>query len=136
MSRSDEDGYVGAVAASWTDTHKKSMLMLFVLLALRERPAWSAELTGYIADLTGGHLAVDPQSLHRSLRRLVGLNLIAFTEDPVQGTGVKRKSYQLTRTGAEVLAQLARETLSYARNPRFLSALAAVDAEAAPGTAV
>jgi DNA-binding PadR family transcriptional regulator len=97
--------------------------MLFILLALRDKPAWSAELTRYIEDLTGAHLAVDPQSLHRSLRRLVGLNLITFTEQAAAGTGAKRKTYELTKTGEKVLGQLARTTLSYTRNPRFVDAL-------------
>jgi DNA-binding PadR family transcriptional regulator len=128
MSRSDQEGYVDAVVASWTETHKKAALMLFVLLALRERPAWSGELTDYIANLTDGYIAVDPHSLHRSLRRLVGLNLITFIEDPVAGTGAKRKTYELTRTGEEVLSRLARKTLSYARSRRFVGALEAIAA--------
>jgi DNA-binding PadR family transcriptional regulator len=123
MSRSDQNDYADAVVASWTDTHKKGVLMLFVLLALHERPAWSAELTEYITSLTDGHISVDPQSLHRSLRRMVGLNLISFTEHSVVGTGAKRKTYELTQTGEEVLSRLARRTLSYARDPRYLSAL-------------
>jgi DNA-binding PadR family transcriptional regulator len=123
MSRSDKDDYADAVVASWTDTHKKGALMLLVLLALYERPAWSAELTEYITSLTDGHISVDPQSLHRSLRRLVGLNLITFTEHSVTGTGAKRKTYELTHIGEDVLGRFARRTLSYARNPRYLRAL-------------
>lgn len=123
MSTSDQDDYAGAVVASWTDTHKKGTLTLFVLLALHERPAWSADLTDYITNLTEGHIVVDPQSLHRSLRRLVDLNLITFTEHSVVGTGAKRKTYELTQTGEDVLGRLARRTLSYARNPRYLEAL-------------
>jgi DNA-binding PadR family transcriptional regulator len=123
MSRSDQHDYADALVASWTDTHKKGTLMLFVLLALHERPAWSAELTEYITSLTEGHITVDPQSLHRSLRRLVGLNLITFTEHAAAGTGAKRKTYELTQTGEDVLGRLARRTLSYARNPRYLRAL-------------
>lgn len=126
MSKSDQEDYVDTVVASWTDTHKKGTLMLFVLLALHERPAWSAELTDFIADLTDGHIAVDPQSLHRSLRRLVGLNLITFTEHPVAGTGAKRKTYELTQTGEDVLGRLVRKTLTYARNHRYLTALESI----------
>jgi DNA-binding PadR family transcriptional regulator len=126
MSRSDSEDYADAVVASWTDTHKKGMLMLFILLALRERPAWSADLTDYIADLTDGHITVDPQSLHRSLRRLARLNLITFTEVPAAGTGARRKTYELTQTGENVLGRLARRTLSYARSHRFLSALESI----------
>jgi DNA-binding PadR family transcriptional regulator len=126
MSTSDRQGYVDTVVASWTDTHKKGTLMLFVLLALHERPAWSAELTDFIADLTDNHITVDPQSLHRSLRRLVSLNLITFTEYPAAGTGAKRKTYELTQTGEEVLGQLARRTLSYARSRRYLRALESI----------
>lgn len=123
MSTSDRDDYVDAVVASWTDTHKKGTLMLFVLLALHERSAWSAELMDYITDLTEGHITVDPQSLHRSLRRLASLNLITSTEQSVAGTGARRKIYELTQTGEDVLGRLVQRTLSYARSPRFLRAL-------------
>lgn len=126
MSSSDRKPYVDAVVASWTDTHKKGALMLFTLLALHEKPAWSAELRSYITSLTAGHIDVDPQSLHRSMRRLVGLNLVTFTESAAAGTGAKRKTYELTQTGADVLRRLCGQTLSYARNPKFLNAIKSI----------
>ncbi|PRW64758.1 helix-turn-helix transcriptional regulator [Actinopolyspora mortivallis] len=62
-------------------------------------------------------------AVHRSLRRLEGLNLVTHTKHAAPGTGVKRKVYELTRSGKRVLAAYLETTLSYLHDPEFLAAV-------------
>lgn len=68
--------YERQVLYSWSDTHKKSALMLFVLLALSRGPAWSGDIHAFLRTTTAGYLGVDEQSLLRALRRLEALNVL------------------------------------------------------------
>ncbi|SDQ24268.1 PadR family transcriptional regulator [Actinopolyspora saharensis] len=117
--------YERQVLSSWSDTHKKSTLMLFVLLALTRGAAWSGDIQGFLAETSAGHLTVDEQSLHRNLRRLEGLNLITHTRRAAPGTGVRRKMYELTTSGERVLAAHLETTMSYLDDPGFLAAVRA-----------
>lgn len=132
MSRSDnehpDDGlsdYEQRILSSWSDTHKKSALMLFVLLALTRGAAWSGDIQAFLVGASGGNLAVDEQSLHRAMRRLEGLNVITHTARAVPGTGAKRKMYQLTRSGQRVLAAYLETTMSYLGDPEFTDSVQA-----------
>ncbi|MUK00903.1 hypothetical protein GM708_02530 [Vibrio cholerae] len=117
--------YERKVLAAWTDTHKKSTLMLFILLAVSGQPRWSGEIRQFITDVSDAHLAVDEQSMHRALRRVEGLNLIIHTLQPVAGTGAKRKIYELTASGERVLANYLRGPLAYMSTTLFHEATAA-----------
>jgi DNA-binding PadR family transcriptional regulator len=119
MSISDLTSYEQAIVNSWVDTHKKSTLVLFILLSLSAAPSWSGQLRVFIDELSDGHLRVDEQSLHRALRRLDSLNVITHTTEDAPGTGLKRKIYTLTQTGERILNAYLATTLSYARKPRF-----------------
>lgn len=121
MSTSNLTSYEQVIVDSWADTHKKSALVLFILLALSVEPSWSGQLRAFIDGLSDGHLGVDEQSLHRALRRLDALNVVTHTPEDVPGSGVKRKKYSLTQTGERVLNEYLETTLSYARTPRFQS---------------
>lgn len=118
--------YEHTVLASWTDTHKKSALMLFILLALVRESSWSSQIRDFITALTGGRLTVDEQSLYRALRRVEGLNLITHTDQAAPGTGARRKSYALTGSGERVLAAYLDGPLAYVTTPLFLDSAAAV----------
>ncbi|WP_247826766.1 PadR family transcriptional regulator [Arthrobacter antioxidans] len=116
--------YEGKVLVAWTDTHKKSTLMLFILLALSGQPRWSGQIRDFITDLSGAYLAVDEQSMHRALRRAEGLNLITHTLKPSAGTGAKRKIYELTASGERVLAGYLRGPMAYMTTKLFQDATA------------
>jgi DNA-binding PadR family transcriptional regulator len=117
--------YESKVLAAWTDTHKKSALMLFILLALSEAPRWSGQIRDFINSLSEAYLAVDEQSLHRALRRVEGLNLITHSQEAVAGTGAKRKIYELTDSGERVLAGYLQGPMAYATTKLFQDAAAA-----------
>jgi DNA-binding PadR family transcriptional regulator len=117
--------YESKVLAAWTDTHKKSTLMLFILLALSGQPRWSGQIRDFITDLSDAYLAVDEQSLHRALRRVEGLNLITHSQESVAGTGAKRKIYELTASGERVLAGFLEGPMAYATTRLFREAAAA-----------
>jgi DNA-binding PadR family transcriptional regulator len=114
--------YERQVLNSWTETHKKSALALFILLALTQQPRWADQIRHFISELTGGLLVVDEQSLHRALRRVEGLNLIIHTQQPAPGTGARRKVYELTQSGERVLAAYLAGPLAYVDSPSFRQA--------------
>jgi DNA-binding PadR family transcriptional regulator len=118
--------YERRVLASWTDTHKKSTLMLFILLALTTQPKGSSQIRAFINDLSHAYLAVDEQSMHRALRRVEGLNLITHRQESVPGTGAKRKIYQLTASGERVLAACLDGPMAYVTTRLFQDSTAAV----------
>lgn len=117
--------YERQVLSSWSDTHKKSTLMLFVLLALASAPAWAGEIRLFLARASGGELSVDEQSLHRTLRRLEGLNVITHTAQSVAGTGARRKVYELTGSGARLLDAFLSTTMCYLVEPEFIDSVQA-----------
>ena len=117
--------YERKVLAAWTDIHKKSTLMLFILLALSEEPRWSGQIRDFVIDLSETHLAVDEQSMHRALRRVEGLNLITHSQESVTGTGAKRKIYELTASGERVLASYLRGPMAYMNTELFRDSIAA-----------
>lgn len=128
MSASDgvDPSYVAALVDSWSQTHKKGALVMLVLVSLESGPAWSGDLHEAIASLTGGHLQVDDQSLHRALRRLEAHNVITHSAQPVPGTGAKRKVFELTRTGDAALREFLATTMTYATHPTFTALMASV----------
>ncbi|WP_181037506.1 PadR family transcriptional regulator [Arthrobacter sp. ZGTC412] len=117
--------YERRVLAAWTETHKKSTLMLFILLALSEEPRWSGQIREFITELSEAYLAVDEQSMHRALRRVEGLNLITHSQESVSGTGAKRKIYELTASGERVLAGYLHGPMAYMSTKLFRDATAA-----------
>lgn len=133
MSKSEPAGgpdlelsdYERKVLASWTDTHKKSTLMLFILLALSGQPRWSGQIRDFITDVSDAHSAVDEQSMHRALRREEGLNLITHTPEPSTGTGAERKIYELTASGERVLAGYLQGPMAYVTTRLFHDATTA-----------
>ena len=118
--------YERKVLSAWTDTHKKSTLMLFILLALSQEPRWSGQIRDFITELSESHLAVDEQSMHRALRRVEGLNLITHSQESVAGTGAKRKIYELTASGERVLASYLQGPMTYVNSELFRDSIAAV----------
>lgn len=117
--------YEQKVLTAWTDMHKKSALMLFILLALTGQPKWSSQIREFIDDLSDGYLGVDEQSLHRALRRVEGLNLVTYRQESVAGTGAKRKIYGLTASGERVLAGCLEGPMAYSTTELFRDATAA-----------
>lgn len=117
--------YERKVLAAWTETHKKSTLMLFILLALSEEPRWSGQIRDFITDLTEAYLSVDEQSMHRALRRVEGLNLITHSQESVAGTGAKRKIYELTASGQRVLTSYLQGPMAYVTTKLFRDTTAA-----------
>jgi DNA-binding PadR family transcriptional regulator len=122
---SELSDYERKVLAAWTDTHKKSTLMLFILLALSGQPRWSGQIRDFITDVSDTYLAVDEQSMHRALRRVEGLNLITHNLESVAGTGAKRKIYELTASGERVLVGYLQGPMAYASTKLFQDATAA-----------
>lgn len=115
MQPSDLDGFEQAIVDQWSEIHKRSAVAYLIMLGLKHRPSWSAELLQFIDDATGGHWGVDERSLYRALRRLEKTELVTHGEVAAAGTGAKRKVFQLTASGLRVLERYTRTTLAYQR---------------------
>lgn len=109
----DLSPYEQALLSAWTDMHKKSQVNFLVLHLLQAGEKGTDEIAAAIEAVSRGYLAVDPKSLYRTLGRLVDQGLLGFDEHPVPRSGVKRKVYGLTASGARVLAAYRSTTLAY-----------------------
>lgn len=105
----------------WNEVHKKSMIMLILLVALTERPMWSKELEEWCLAATGWEIS--DRGLHRTLKRMNGLGLTSYAEDAAPRTGIKRKKYALTDFGLSVLKNMKKTSLKYLYNDSFMKRL-------------
>ncbi len=84
---------------------RAGLLPLLVLHLLREGPSYGNQLMERIGELTGGLLAVNPNTMYPLLRSLEGQDLIAGEwEHPERRS---RRFYRLTERGEAERAQLA-----------------------------
>lgn len=98
----DED-YVEQLVAEWDDVYKKGQLSLWILLAIADGRKYSAQITDFMTQATGGSFDIKEQSLYRALRRFEGMRLVSTTKEDSPSSGTQRKYYELTATGEEVL---------------------------------
>ena len=89
----------------WDDVYKKGQSSLWVLLSIYDGKKYSAEISQFMYEATGGTFEVKEQSLYRSLRRFKGMGMVTVSEEDSPNGGPKRKFYQLTQQGNEVLGR-------------------------------
>jgi PadR family transcriptional regulator PadR len=99
---------------------KAGLLRLLVLHLLRGGPSYGNQLMDRVAELTGGLIAVNPNTMYPLLRALEAEGLVAGEwEHPERRS---RRFYRLTETGAAEGGRLAGEF-----GPRLDELAAAVD---------
>ena len=105
--------FADEILERWHETHKKSMTMLFVLVALNTQAMWSrVELT--------------ERGLHRVLRRMHSSGLIDMEKVQSPKSGAARKIYRITDLGCQIAAQIKESGLSYWQNQEFQQALSEI----------
>lgn len=99
------EDYIEQLVAEWDDVYKKGQLSLWILLAIADGRKYAAQITDFMTQATDGSFDVKEQSLYRALRRFEGMKLVHVSQEKSPNSGVKRKYYELTEVGKEVLAR-------------------------------
>jgi DNA-binding PadR family transcriptional regulator len=102
-SSADLDDYERKLLSGWEEIYKRGLLTMWLLLAVRDRPRYPAEIAEFINSMTQGTMAADPRSLYRAMRRLSDLELVETSDRPGRRTGAERRYYRITRTGQRIL---------------------------------
>jgi DNA-binding PadR family transcriptional regulator len=128
VARSDVHAAAGAPARSGPGSsdplvaglRKAGLLRLLVLRLLGQGPSYGNQLMERVGELTGGIVAVNPNTMYPLLRALEADGLVAGEwEHPERRS---RRFYRLTQAGAEERDRLASEIV-----PRLDELAAAVD---------
>jgi len=118
-----DETYIDVLVSEWDEVYKKGQLGLWVLLSLYGHKRYAAEISQYMYAATGGTFEVKEQSLYRALRRFKGMKMISVTEEDSSNGGPKRKFYELTPVGQEVLARFIGLHLTPLMNPDVLGTI-------------
>lgn len=118
---SEQDELAAEIVERWVETHKKSMTMFVVLVALSSQPMWSRELDQWLRKNLNFELT--ERGLHRTLQRMTNLDLIAYTKDRSPKSGADRKVYRITEFGTRIARSIKDSGLSYLQNEAFSKSL-------------
>jgi len=102
-SSADLDDYELKLLSGWEEIYKRGLLTMWLLLAVRDRPRYPAEIAEFINTTTRGTMAADQRSLYRAMRRLNDIELVETSDQPGRRTGADRRYYRITRSGQRVL---------------------------------
>jgi DNA-binding PadR family transcriptional regulator len=100
-----DSSHSDSLVLEWDEVYKKGQLSLWVLLSVYDGKKYAAEISEFMFVATGGTFEVQEQSLYRALRRFKGMGMVAVTEEDSPNGGPKRKFYELTQIGREVLGR-------------------------------
>ncbi|TXJ06851.1 MAG: PadR family transcriptional regulator [Aeromicrobium sp.] len=117
----EQEEFAAEVVARWRETHKKSMTVFFILVALNTDPMWSRELATWLVNTTG--IELTERGLHRTLQRMhkSGFTSVSTETSPV--SGADRKVYTITPLGRSVAQKIKQEGLDYVFSPAYQTGL-------------
>lgn len=117
---------VDELVADWDEVYKKGQLTLWVLLAVYDGKKYAAQITDFMANATGGVFEVKEQSLYRALRRFDDMGLMQMSLEESPSSGPKRKYYQLTQKGEEVVGRFVALNIAPLLQPPIIQLLQSV----------
>lgn len=102
--------YFDQLLATWEETHKKGQLTLWLLLSLRDRARYMAEIREFISSNAKGTLSCEEQSVYRALRKFYDLEIVDY--DLRDGhKGPERKYFFLTKIGTKLLSEFIKRNI-------------------------
>jgi PadR family transcriptional regulator, regulatory protein PadR len=113
-----DNNHVEQLVYEWDEVYKKGQSSLWVLLSIHDGKKYSAEISSFMYDATDGTFEVKEQSLYRALRRFKGMGMVSVTEEDSPNGGPKRKFYELTPLGREVLARFIKLHIAPLMHPQ------------------
>jgi PadR family transcriptional regulator, regulatory protein PadR len=105
------DAYEITLLQGWEDVYKKSLLSLWILLALQKDAKHMAEIKEYISNATNETILADDKSMYRALRRFGEAQLVTF-EMVKSMRGPDLKIYSLTKTGQRLLRTFVKRNIT------------------------
>lgn len=117
---------VDELVADWDEVYKKGQLSLWVLLAVFEGKKYAAQISEFMSAATNGVFEVKEQSLYRALRRFDDMGLVYVSLEESPNSGPKRKYYQLTKTGEEVVGRFVELNIAPLLKPSIIQLLQSV----------
>jgi len=112
-----------ALLDQWENVYKKGLLSFWLLLMLHQRPMYVFEMGPALIQISQGTLAADEKSLYRALRRFETSGLVESTWRP-SDVGPRRRYYQLTPLGTELLRRFSMRNILIFREPEVAFGLA------------
>ncbi|MDB5167784.1 MAG: theD1 [Candidatus Saccharibacteria bacterium] len=117
---------IDEMVADWDEVYKKGQLSLWVLLAVFDGKKYAAQITDFMSDATDGVFEVKEQSLYRALRRFDDMGLVRMSLEESPNSGPKRKYYQLTEKGEEVVGRFVALNIAPLLKPSIIQLLQSV----------
>jgi PadR family transcriptional regulator PadR len=118
-----DENTLKSLLEQWESVYKKGLLSFWLLLMLYQRPMYAFEMGEALASISQGTMTADNKSLYRALRRFEATGLVESTWRPSE-IGPRRRYYQLTGLGAELLRRFARRNILIFREPEVAFGLA------------
>lgn len=120
---------VDELVADWDEVYKKGQLSLWVLLAVFDGKKYAAQITDFMSEATSGVFEVKEQSLYRALRRFDDMGLVEMSLEESPNSGPKRKYYQLTKKGEEVVGRFVELNIAPLLQPPIIQLLHSVQSK-------
>ena len=117
----------------WEGTYKKGLLTFWLLLLLHERPMYVFEMGQALVDASQGTITADGKSLYRALRRFERIGLVE-SKWQASEVGPRRRYYQLTGLGTELLRRFVRRNLLIFQDPAVARGLVDLSGETIKNT--
>ena len=112
----DSTNMVDQLLANWEIVYKKGLLSFWILLLLHERSAYPYEMSAAIKEVSQGTISADENSMYRALKRFEALGIVK-SEFKKSTVGPKRRYYNLTETGASLLAKFIQRNILIFETP-------------------
>lgn len=106
MSKYNLSEYENAILDQWLGIYKRSATTRILLEAVAHAPSHSGEIHEFISKQIDGKWSINEKSMYRTLRRLKKLELVDYEEQQTPKTGLKKKVYSITESGAAVLERI------------------------------
>jgi len=94
----------------WEEQFKKGQLTLWVFISLIDGEKSAEEMIEFIQKISEGTYTFDIQSIYRSLRNFVSMELISFRSE-ASSKGPDRKIYVLNNSGKKLLKEFYERNL-------------------------
>lgn len=122
---SKNSSQVDKLLKNWEEVYKKGLLTFWILLFLRERPAYAYEMSTAITELSQGMVSADEKSMYRALNRFESLGIVRG-ELEQSNLGPPRRYYRLTDVGLVLLKRFIERNILVFQSPAVAQRIQAV----------
>ena len=106
----------------WERNFKKGLLSFWMLMAIAEEPVYAYAMREKIAELSGGSIEADENSIYRALRRFAQNGLVSSRMQASE-KGPDRRYFELTVKGESLLGEFIERNLEVFRQKKTVEAM-------------